>query len=92
MKKARPIGKVAILVVDGFERVELTGPRAALENAGTLTSYPSIRTDLRNAGARWVDRTVVTDRGLVTSRKPADLPACNNRMLRAFGVQRKNGG
>jgi protease I len=58
----------------------------------TLTSYPSIRTDLRNAGARWINRTVVADRGLVTSRKPADTPAFNNRMLRTFGVWQKNGG
>jgi protease I len=41
----------------------------------TLTSYPSIRTDLRNAGARVVDQEVVVDRNLVTSRSPADLPA-----------------
>ncbi len=185
MKKARQFGKVAILVADGFKQVELTGPRAALENAGfeteivspnprtvkamvhdrrgrvlrfdvplskakpghyeapllpggvmnpdalrqepsavrfvrgffsrrkpvaaichgpillieagvlegrRLASYPSIRTDLHNAGARWVNRTVVADRGLVTSRKPADLPAFNNRMLRTVGVRRKNGG
>jgi protease I len=41
----------------------------------TLTSYPSIRTDLRNAGARVVDEEVVVDRNLVTSRSPSDLPA-----------------
>jgi protease I len=41
----------------------------------TLTSYPSIRTDLRNAGATVVDEEVVVDRNLVTSRSPADLPA-----------------
>jgi protease I len=41
----------------------------------TLTSWPSLRTDLRNAGANWVDEEVVVDHGLVTSRKPADLPA-----------------
>jgi len=40
-----------------------------------LTSYPSIRTDLENAGARWVDRQVVVDHGLITSRNPGDLPA-----------------
>ncbi len=40
-----------------------------------LTSFPSLRTDLRNAGANWVDEEVVTDRGLVTSRNPGDLPA-----------------
>jgi protease I len=50
----------------------------------TVTSYPSIKTDIENAGARWVDRTVNVDRGLVTSRKPADIPAFNKQMLRAF--------
>jgi protease I len=46
-----------------------------------VTSYPSLRTDLRNAGARWVDREVVVDNGLVTSRNPDDLPAFNHKML-----------
>jgi protease I len=40
-----------------------------------FTSWPSLRTDLRNAGAEWVDQEVVVDAGLVTSRKPDDLPA-----------------
>ena len=47
----------------------------------TLTSYPSIQTDLKNAGANWVDEEVVTDQGLVTSRKPADIPAFNRKMI-----------
>jgi protease I len=50
----------------------------------TVTSWPSLRTDLRNAGADWVDREVVTDEGLVTSRKPADIPAFNRKMLEEF--------
>ncbi len=41
----------------------------------TVTSWPSLQTDLRNAGANWVDQEVVVDNGLVTSRKPGDLPA-----------------
>jgi protease I len=49
-----------------------------------MTSYPSIRTDLKNAGARWVDREVVTDNGIVTSRKPADIPAFNKKMIEEF--------
>jgi protease I len=49
-----------------------------------LTSYPSIRVDLENAGADWVDETVVVDNGLVTSRKPADLPAFNRKMIEEF--------
>jgi len=49
-----------------------------------VTSWPSIRSDLVNAGARWVDEEVVTDRGLVTSRKPADIPAFNRKMIEEF--------
>jgi protease I len=48
-----------------------------------VTSWPSLQTDLRNAGAEWVDREVVVDRGLVTSRKPADIPAFNREMIEA---------
>jgi protease I len=48
----------------------------------TMTSWPSIRTDLLNAGARWVDREVVEDGNLVTSRKPDDLPAFSQTILR----------
>lgn len=47
----------------------------------TLTSYPSLRTDLRNAGANWVDEEVVVDAGLVSSRKPDDLPAFNAKLV-----------
>lgn len=47
----------------------------------TLTSYPSLQTDLTNAGAHWVDRAVVTDNGLVTSRKPDDIPEFNEKMI-----------
>lgn len=46
-----------------------------------VTSWPSLRTDLENAGADWVDEEVVVDSGLVTSRKPEDLPAFNRKML-----------
>jgi protease I len=50
----------------------------------TMTSWPSLKTDLRNAGANWVDREVVVDRGLVTSRKPDDIPAFNRKMIEEF--------
>ncbi len=49
-----------------------------------LTSWPSLRTDLRNAGAEWVDEEVVVDSGLVTSRKPADLPAFCGKLVEEF--------
>src|SRR5947209_3179873 len=181
MKKELEGKKVAILVADGFEQVELTGPKEALEKAGastqivspveeevqgwnhydagdmfpvdvplkeanaqiydalllpggvanpdqlrmvpeavefikaffeagkpvaaichgpwtlieadvvrgrTITSWPSLRTDLRNAGAEWVDEEVVTDNGLVTSRKPDDIPAFNRKMIEEFGEGR----
>lgn len=47
----------------------------------TVTSWPSLKTDLRNAGANWVDRDVVVDQGLVTSRKPEDIPAFSSRLI-----------
>jgi deglycase len=46
-----------------------------------MTSWPSLQTDLRNAGADWVDEEVVVDQGLVTSRKPDDLPAFNAKAV-----------
>ncbi|AKQ46687.1 glutamine amidotransferase [Rufibacter radiotolerans] len=49
-----------------------------------MTSWPSLRTDLTNAGANWVNEEVVTDRGLVTSRKPDDIPAFNKKMIEEF--------
>jgi putative intracellular protease/amidase len=89
--------RIAILATDGVEQVELERPRKALEDAGAVTmveadivrgrrvtSWPSLKTDLRNAGARWVDEEVVVDGRLVTSRKPDDLPAFNREMITAF--------
>jgi protease I len=52
----------------------------------TLTSWPSLQTDIRNAGASWVDKDVVTDRGMVTSRKPDDIPAFNRTMIEEFAA------
>lgn len=58
----------------------------------TLTSYPSIKNDLKNAGARWTDQAVVVDEGLVTSRTPDDLPQFNAKLLEelAEGVHAGN--
>jgi protease I len=149
MEKKLKDRKVAILVTDGFEQVELTEPQKALEQAGAvthivspedydalllpggvmnpdklrrnehalqfvraffnsdkpvaaichgpwtlidagvvkgrrLTSYESIQTDLKNAGAEWVNEEAVVDRGLVTSRKPDDIPVFNRKMIEAF--------
>ena len=57
-----------------------------------MTSYPSIKTDLKNAGATWVDEEVVVDRGLVTSRKPDDIPAFNRKMIEEFQEGRHGRG
>jgi protease I len=50
----------------------------------TMTSWPSVKTDLTNAGARWVDQDVVVDRGIVSSRKPDDIPVFNRKMIEEF--------
>ena len=49
-----------------------------------MTSWPSLKTDLENAGADWVDEEVVVDHGLVTSRKPDDIAAFNREMINLF--------
>ena len=72
---------------------------ADLAGGKTLTSWPSLKTDIRNAGGNWVDREVVVDGNIVTSRKPDDLPAFNREMLKLFqkfvpenaGARRRNG-
>ncbi len=58
---------------------------AEVARGRTLTSYPSLKTDLRNAGATWVDEEVVVDQGLVSSRTPADLPAFNAKLVEEIG-------
>ncbi len=64
------------------------GPWTLIEAGGVkgkrMTSWPSLQTDLRNAGAQWVDEECVNDHGLVTSRKPGDLPAFNRKMIEEF--------
>jgi len=58
--------------------------QAEVVRGRTLTSWPSLKKDLRNAGANWVNEDVVEDRGLVTSRGPQDLPAFNKRIIDLF--------
>jgi protease I len=56
-----------------------------------ITSWPSVKTDLINAGADWVDQEVVVDNGLVSSRKPDDIPAFNQKMIEEFKEGRHRG-
>lgn len=64
------------------------GPQTLIETGllegRSMTSYPSLQTDLKNAGAKWVDREVVHDGNLITSRKPADLNAFNKALIQAI--------
>src|SRR4029079_7214799 len=57
----------------------------------TVTSYPSLRTDITNAGGRWVDEEVHVDQGLVTSRNPGDLPAFCKKLVEEFAEGRHEG-
>ncbi len=62
---------------------------AGLVKGLTITSWPSLEVDLKNAGAHWVDREVVTDKKIVTSRKPDDIPAFNDAMIKLFAKVKK---
>ena len=57
---------------------------AELVRGKKMTSFPSIKTDLKNAGADWVDQEVVVDQGIITSRNPDDLPAFNKTIIKEF--------
>src|SRR5437899_7327414 len=61
---------------------------ADLVRGRKMTSWPAIQVDMRNAGARWVDEEVVVDNGLVSSRKPDDIPAFNRKMIEEFAEGR----
>jgi len=85
------------LVRDFFEQgkpvgVICHGPwmlvEAGVVRGRKVTSWPSLQTDIRNAGGAWVDQAVVVDDGLVTSRKPDDLPAFNEKIVEEFGESR----
>jgi protease I len=75
-KAAKPVG---VICHGPWTLVE-----ADLVRGRTLTSYPSLKTDIRNAGGEWVDEEVVVDQGLVTSRKPDDLPAFTAKIVEEF--------
>lgn len=66
------------------------GPQTLIEtgmlNGHTMTSFPSLKTDIKNAGARWIDEEVVRDRNLITSRRPADLDAFNKELIGALNA------
>lgn len=73
VKAGKPIGAIC------------HGPWTLIDAGGvegrTMTSWPSLETDLKNAGAKWVDKEVVVDQGLVTSRKPDDIPAFCRKLI-----------
>jgi len=70
------------------------GPWSVIEAGAArgrrIASWPSIKTDLRNAGAEWVDQEVVVDENLVTSRKPDDIPGFNREMINLFSRMREH--
>jgi protease I len=61
---------------------------AGVVRGRTLTSFPSLQTDIRNAGGNWVDEEVHVDQGLVTSRRPDDIPAFNRKLIEEFAEGR----
>jgi protease I len=74
------LGKVVAAVCHGPQLLI----SADIVRGRRVTSWPSIATDLRNAGANWVDGPVVQDGNLITSRKPADLPRFNEAIIKAL--------
>lgn len=83
VNKHRPIAAICHGVQTLIETGAVKGRR--------ITSWPSLKTDLMNAGAHWVDKDVVIDHKIITSRKPADIPAFNDAIIREFTYGRING-
>jgi len=77
MESGKPVGAIC------------HGPWLLVETGGIegkqMTSWPSLKTDLKNAGVNWIDKEVVVDEGLVTSRKPADIPAFSQKLIEEIG-------
>ncbi len=76
-EQAKPVGAIC--------HAPWTLIEADVVRGRTMTSFPSLQTDLRNAGATWVDEEVVTDQGFVTSRKPSDLDAFCDKVIEEIG-------
>lgn len=81
--QGKPVG---VICHGGWTLIE-----AGVLEGRTVTSYPSLKTDLRNAGAEWVDEEVVVDQGLVSSRTPDDLPAFNAKVVEEIAEGRHAG-
>jgi protease I len=64
---------------------------AGVVKGRTMTSWPTLKTDLVNAGAKWVDQAVVVDKGIVSSRKPDDIPAFSRKLIEEIGEGRHAG-
>jgi len=77
VKKAHDLGKVIAAICHGPQLLI----SADIVRGYRVTSWPSVSVDLRNAGAEWVNASVVKDRNLITSRKPADLPRFNKALM-----------
>ena len=84
VEQAKPIGAIC--------HGPWTLVEAGVVKGRTLTSWPSLQTDIRNAGGNWVDEEVHVDEGLVTSRKPDDIPAFNRHMIELFGQATQHAG
>jgi protease I len=84
VREFHPEGKPIAVICHGPWMLVETG----VVRGKRVTSWPTLRTDIRNAGGEWVDEEVVVDGNLVTSRKPDDIPAFNREMLKLFAGER----